>query len=143
MELVFITIMKHCLKTFWSPPYLTYPNRSSKLHHQVIGRSNGFIFLKVGRRKIELYGKGQSTTMKSFHIVVWWGFTPKVKGNLIYPRGCMEPPPKSDERVWKGWSLSSPILILLNAEMNRMSAKLPLSNLLICLQICLLSMPCP
>ena len=65
--------------------------------------------------------------MKSCHTVIWWGSIPIVKGSLIHPMGCTELPLNVTRGAWKRWSLSQPILILSNAEINRMSIKLPLS----------------
>ena len=66
--------------------------------------------------------------MKSCHIVVWWGSISKVKGDLIYSSRSVELPPNPTRGVWKAWSLSRPIFILSNTEVNRMSAKLSLST---------------
>ncbi|GFS31549.1 hypothetical protein Acr_00g0018040 [Actinidia rufa] len=72
-------------------------------------------------------GEGQSTTIKSCHTVIWWGSVLRVIGKLIHPKGCVVFPLNPIRGVWKGCNLSSPIFILSNAEMNKISAELPLS----------------
>ena len=70
--------------------------------------------------------------MKSYHTVVWWGLTPKVKGNLIQPSRCVTLPSNTTRGVWNGWNLSLTIFILSNAEINKMSAELPLLTKILC-----------